>query len=84
MESGFNPTDFLLTRLARPAVEHGIDAASVLFLGGEGFGSGGGGGGLGGHDAALFLFEVDGGHEFASFQFEVLREEEERKVSSEQ
>ena len=27
----------------------------------NGFGSGGGGGGLGGHDAALFLFDVDGG-----------------------
>ena len=72
----------LLTSLARPAVEHGIDGAGVLFLGGEGFGTGGGGGGLGGHDAALFLFDVDGGHQLASFQFEVFREEEERKVSS--
>jgi hypothetical protein len=65
------------------AVEHGVDGAGVLFLGGEGFGgSGGGGGGLGGHDAALFLFDVDGGHQFASFRFEVFREEKERKVMS--
>ena len=66
----------LLAGFARPAVEHGVDGAGVLFLGGEGFGSGGGGGGLGGHDAALFLFDVDGGHQFASFQCSVFREEE--------
>ena len=50
-----------LARLASSSVEHGVDGAGVLFLGGEGFGTGGGGGGLGGHDAALFLFDVDGG-----------------------
>jgi hypothetical protein len=38
-------------------------------------------GGLGGHDAALFLFDE---HEFASFQFEVFRGEEEKRVPSEQ
>ncbi len=51
----------LLAGFAGAAVEHRVDGAGVLFLGGEGFGSGGGGGGLGGHDAALFLFDVDGG-----------------------
>jgi hypothetical protein len=74
-----------LASLAGAAVEHGVDGAGVLFLGGEGFGcTGDGGGGLGGHDAALFLFDVDGSHQFASFQFEVFREEGERKVLSEQ
>ena len=51
----------LLAGLASPAVEHGVDGAGHFFLGGVGFGTGGGGGGLGGHDAALFLFDVDGG-----------------------
>ena len=49
----------LLASLAGPAVEHRVNRAGVLFLCGEGFGSGGGGGGLGGHDAALFLFDVE-------------------------
>ena len=65
-----------LARLAGSTVQHRVDAAGVLFLGGASFGSGGGGGGLGGHDAALFLFDVDGGHQFASFQCSVFREEE--------
>ena len=72
----------LLTGLASPAAEHGVDAAGVFLLGGKGFGSGGGGGGLGGHDATLFLFDVDGRHKFDSFQCSVFREEEE--VPSEQ
>ena len=61
----------LLARLAGAAVEHGVDAAGILFLGGEGFGFGGGS-----HVATGFLFDVDGGHKFASFQCSVFREEE--------
>ena len=49
----------LLTGLARSTIQHGVDGAGVLFLGGEGFGTASG---LGGDDAALFLFDVDGGH----------------------
>ncbi|MBC7949002.1 MAG: hypothetical protein H7Y42_14045, partial [Chitinophagaceae bacterium] len=51
----------LLTRLARPSIHHRFDGAHIFFLGGVNFGSCGGGGGLGGHDASLFLFDVDGG-----------------------
>ena len=50
-----------LAGFAGAAVEHGVDGAGVLFFGGGGSGSGGGGCGLGGHDSALFLFDVDGG-----------------------
>ena len=49
-----NPFSLLLARLAGAAVEHGINAAGVLFLGSERFGFGGGS-----HDAAGFLFDVD-------------------------
>ena len=66
----------LLAGLAGAAIQHGVDGAGVFFFGGGSFGSGGGGGGLGGHDAAMFLFDVDGGHQFASFQCSVFREEE--------
>ena len=77
MASGFNPTDFLLAGLTGSAVEHGVDGAGVFLGGGVLFGFGGCCCGLGGHDAALFLFDVDGGHKFDSFQCSVFREEEE-------
>ena len=69
--------DWSLTSLAGAAVEHRVDTAGVFLGCGVLLGFGGGGGGLGGHDAALFLFDVDGGHKFDSFQCSVFREEEE-------
>ena len=50
-----------LASLAGSAVEHRINRARVFLGGCVLFGFGCGGGGLGGHDAALFLFDVDGG-----------------------
>ena len=46
----------LLASLARPAVHHGFQGTHVLFLGGESFWLGGCA-----HEAAGFLFDVDGG-----------------------
>ena len=67
----------LLAGFAGAAVKHSVDGAGVFLGSGVLLGFGGGGGGLGGHDAALFLFDVDGGHQFGSFQCSVFREEKE-------